>query len=129
MAKVYIYSTLTADNSYALWQPPVKGDTVRRMKLDEKGNAIRLNVRGGANVSNKHFVTPKGVLTVADKDLYEAVKNDACFQAHCDGGFIKVEQKEAKTEKVTKDMTKKDKSAPKTKADYKKAPKTNTDEE
>jgi hypothetical protein len=75
-------------------------------------------IKGGHGVSNKHFVTPQGVMTkVSDDDMSILLKNDA-FKRHCEKGFMHYEKKYINPEKAAKNMENKDGSAPYTPADY-----------
>lgn len=105
----YVYSTLTASNNYT-------GYT-------ERGNdrplvSKQVLIAGGHGVSNKHFMTPMGVVTaVSDEDL-EFLENNPEFKAHKERGFIKVQKKKVETERVAADMVTRDKSAPVVPQDY-----------
>lgn len=107
----YIYSTLTADNTYVAYEQN------ERNKTHEIVGAI--TIKGGANLSSKNLITPQGVLTtVTDEELKKLQENPA-FDRHVKRGFIRVEQKEQKIKKVAGGMTKKDKAAPRTPDDIK----------
>lgn len=75
-------------------------------------------IKGGSGIANKNIITPHGVateITPAELDQLEANEQ---FQLHKTNGYIRVESKKSETEKIAKDMTKKDKSAPATPEDY-----------
>lgn len=109
----YVYSTLTCDNIYTGYSKPADRNA---LPLPIK----QVTIRGGSNVANKHFVTPKGVVTqVNDEDL-EFLESNPGFKQHKENGFIKVEKKEVDVEKVVKNMREKDLSAPKTPKDFEK---------
>lgn len=84
-----------------------------------------VTIAGGANVANKHFVTPVGVVTQVTTAQVELLQNNATFKVHLAEGFVKIH---AQKKSVSKDLKKKDKSAPITPKDFtekgKKAPKT-----
>lgn len=111
MSNNYIYSTLTADNAYAIYENNPNAD----IPVIER----KILIKGGANVADrKTLYTPKGVVTqVSDEDL-ALLEKDYSFQQHVKNGFIKVERHEAPVEKIVADMTPKDKSAPKTPNDF-----------
>lgn len=108
----YVYSTLTADNAYAVYAHNPNQD----LPVIERS----ILVKGGNGVATKHLVTPRGVVTEISDDDMELLEKDYHFQEHKRLGFITVEKKEIPVEKAIKNMAPKDKSAPKTPADYKK---------
>lgn len=113
MAKqVYIYSTMSSDNKINIF---VDGA--------EKGKKVIANsvvINGKANISDKRtLITPKGMLTTLDEEVYNKIKEDTHFKKWVNAGYITVEVKKAdEVSDVSKNMTKKDKSAPKTKTDF-----------
>lgn len=107
----YVFSTLTATTNYAMYAP----NTSRDLPVIERS----IIIKGGANLADKHFITPKGVMTeVSDTDL-ELLMKDYHFQQHMELGFITVERVKADAEVVAADMTSKDASAPMTPDDEK----------
>lgn len=106
----YVFSTLTADNIYAQYRDTGNGI----VEVDQK-----VFIKGGHGIANKHFVTPKGVVTNIEDEDYDLLKNNPVFQLHVKKGFIKVEKKAADVEEVADDMEVKDKSAPLTDDDFK----------
>lgn len=108
MAKNYVYSTLTGDNAYAIYNyAPVK--------LDKNALPVLVRtilIKGGHGIANKHVVTPRGVITeISDEDLKELM-NDYHFQQHIGNGFITVETVKEDPEKVAENMEDRDGSAP-----------------
>lgn len=93
--KVYVYSTLTSDQDYGT----------------AAGN-VRIN--GGANVSDKHLITPKGVVTEITEAQLDALQRHAVFAAHARNGFLTVSLKERKVDHMVKDMAGPDASAQET---------------
>lgn len=122
MAKIFIYSTLTQSNEYSVW---VKGGA------DLKQRAQKVIIKGGANIANKHLVTPRGVVTEVTEDELALLEGNKVFQRHKQRGFIVVDRatKAADVEKVVPDMVGRDMSAPLVPQDYelenKKAPTSN----
>jgi len=107
----YIYSTLTAGQEYRGYK---KGQG------DLNNIAWTVTINGGTNISSKNLITPEGVLTtVSDKDL-ALLKTNKAFLRHAERGFIIIETKKVEVERVAKDMTKKDKSAPLSGSDFEK---------
>ena len=105
----YIYSTLSTDMDYASYVPTAS-DVPDVEKI--------IKIKGGANVANKNIITPMGVMTSVTDEELALLEANGVFQIHKANGFITVEKKSDDVEKVTKNMTKKDKSAPLTPADY-----------
>ena len=105
----FVYSTGTCSTTYNIFEDTNAKD-ISRVK-----HAIL--IKGGANVANKHIVTPRGVVTeVSDSDLALLMK-DPHFQQHMKAGFLSVEDHKVSANKVAKDMEPKDKSAPRTPED------------
>lgn len=106
----YVYSTLSCDNTYAIYAKADKNQPVHTI-------AKRILIKGGANVSNKALYTPLGVATqVSDEDL-ALLMDDSHFQQHMHRGFIRVEKSKKDGDAVAAKMTAKDNSAPKIKGD------------
>lgn len=119
MSKVYVYSTASCDNSYAIYEPLKNGDSIHKVKK-VNGKPLKMLIKGGSNVADKNLVTPYGVVTEVESDLFEALEQNSAFQRHIKNGYIAVSKTRKEKEKVVaKDMEKKDKSAPKTDDDFK----------
>ena len=106
----YVYSTLSSDNVFPVYDKQIGGNS-------NVSHSIKIN--GGANVMKyKRTVsgsipleTPFGVVThVSDSDLELLLSNQA-FKNQMSSGFIKIEKKELKVEKVIEDMNKEDNSS------------------
>lgn len=110
MAQHYVYSTLSSPQAYTIW---------RKTESDLPLKEHTVHIAGGANVTNAHFLTPKGVLTIVEEAEMEQLLNCDMFQRHVERGFIRIEAKEAKVDAVAADMTAKDASAPATAEDFK----------
>lgn len=110
MAK-YIYSTLSADNDIVMHSKNADGNLIKKGKV---------TLFGKANIANKKtLITPKGVMTPLDDKEYDLIKDNHSFKKWIEKGFITVESKTEDVEKVSKNMTSKDKSAQKIDSDYK----------
>jgi len=112
----YITSTMSASVTYCVYAKTVGGLT----KVVKE-----ITINGGANVINKHFVTPEGVCTqVSDEDL-ELLQQNKTFQQHMKNGFLKIHKHSGAD---TKGIEKEDSSAQLTKEKFekkgRKAPKT-----
>lgn len=103
MSKIYIYSTLTADQIYTSWKSSANGVPQATSKI---------LVKGGANLMTKHMVTPRGVVTeVTPEELAELRQNEV-FKLHQANGFIQVSEAKTDVEKAVSDMVGRDQSAP-----------------
>ncbi|MCD1124814.1 hypothetical protein LPW36_01985 [Jinshanibacter sp. LJY008] len=99
----YIYSTLTAPQSYSLYG---KGGGDIPVLLS------KITVAGGAGVANKHFITPEGSVTNVTVEELKLLRENPVFKRHLQAGFIKVQSDKKETEKAVSDMNKRDGSAP-----------------
>lgn len=105
----YIYSTLTGSQAYQIYR---QGGA--DLPLVDK----TILVAGGANVADKHFITPRGVVTSITGEELELLEQNAVFALHKANGFITVEAKEVPVEKVVSDMEARDEAAPLTESDF-----------
>lgn len=92
---MYIYSTLTADVAYTT----------------EVGDIF---IAGGANIADKHMLTPYGKVTSVTDEQYAALQKVEVFRTHVEHGCIKADKHKQDAEKVAADMTGRDDSAPDT---------------
>lgn len=99
MADVYIYSTLSASVSY------------------EIDGGKQILIAGGANIPDKHFLTPQGVVTRVTAEDLAGLKKNRVFELHNKNGFIRWEDKKVDVEQVVTGMQGADDSAPDTEAD------------
>lgn len=104
MANVHVYSTLTCSQRYVKYHPAVAGGVPREERA--------VLIKGGTNVADKHFLTPKGVVTTITEEEYELLQQNELFKGHVDRGFIKVEKGRADVEKVASDMEARSPDAP-----------------
>ena len=113
----YVYSTATCSGTYAVYEQNSSKD-LGIIKKRPDGTKIAIVINGGHGVANKHFVTPRGVVTkVSDEDM-EILLADQGFQRHMKAGFLSYEKKEVAPEKKAESMAQKDGSAPLTPADF-----------
>lgn len=86
-----------------------------------------VEIKGGADVTDKNLVTPEGVITKVTPEQLDILKANKVFQMHLDGGYVKYFGTAPNIEKHA-DKMEKDPSRQITKSDYekkgKKAPKT-----
>ena len=94
MSDIYIYSTLSSSVNYEV----------------EGGRNIL--IAGGANIPDKHFLTPQGVVTTVTEDGLAQLKKNRVFELHNKNGFIKWHGKKMEVEAVVADMQGADDSAP-----------------
>ena len=112
----YITSTMSAGVKYAVY-----GKTAGGLPKVVK----EIEVKGGANVTDKTLYTPTGVVTKVTDEEMELLKNHPVFQMHQKAGFVKVSKLGGEN---TKNLQKEDNSAQPTAETFKKrgkkAPKT-----
>lgn len=94
MADMYIYSTLSSSVNY---------------EVDGGRNIL---IAGGANIPDKHFLTPQGVITCATEEDLALLRKNRVFALHSKNGFIKWHGKKMEIEAVIADMQGSDDSAP-----------------
>lgn len=99
MSMIYIYSTLSSSVVYEL----------------EDGKAV--TVKGGANIADKHFLTPLGVVTEVDESALQLLRKNHVFSLHLKNGHLKIDIQKQDIEKAVADMQRVDESAPDTEAD------------
>lgn len=113
----FITSTMSAPISYVFYKTLPGG---------MKTVAEEIKIKGGANVADKKTIlTPRGVSTEVTEEQLALLKTHPIFKEHLKRGFVTVVETKYKeeAEKAAEDLEKKDASAPKTPADYKKKPK------
>jgi len=108
----FVLSTLSNAQNYTIYRKTQNKPGVRDQGPRVVVGQVKIN--GGANIANKALVTPKGVVTEVTADQLKTLEACTSFQKHKDRGFITVLDKDPRheVEKVAKDMTEKDKSAP-----------------
>jgi hypothetical protein len=78
----------------------------------------RVVIKGGANLADKNLFTPRGVVTaITDKD-WEVLCQDRKFAEMVEAGFMTILSSESDKDAAVRDLTPKDRSAPKTESDY-----------
>lgn len=104
---VYIFSTLTADQIYPVYQktedlPAVAGEVF---------------IKGGANMPGDGKNVPPGAVTKVTAEQLEMLEKSPGFIQHRDNGYIIVSKSKVDPEVVAADMTSRDASAPLTQED------------
>jgi len=105
-----IISTATADTDYVLYnRTDTNAVPVIAGKVRVKGGANLAKGRRGQSLQDE---TPLAGQTVVSNEQLEFLKNDPAFQRHLSRGFLAIIGGTDKVEKVVKNMTPKDRSAP-----------------
>jgi hypothetical protein len=113
----YVYSTATNSIIYAEYEKNASSDIAIFKKWPD-GKPMKVVIHGGHGVANKHFLTPKGVVTqIQDHEMEYLLTNEA-FIRHMDKGFMTYDKKKVDPAKKVKDMEDKDGSAPITPSDF-----------
>lgn len=107
----YVYSTASCSTDHHVYK---EGNNKDLARIDKT-----ITIRGGANVATKHpnIWTPLGVVTKVSDEELAMLEKCTHFQNCIKHNFYKVEKKQVDVEKVVDQMTKKDRSAPKTPED------------
>lgn len=103
MAEIYVYSTLSNDQRYVSYRADVNG-------VPQAESSIF--IAGGANLMNKHFITPLGVATKVTAEQLAELKRNELFKLHEANGFITYSEKKEDPEQMAAVMTGRDQSAP-----------------
>ncbi len=119
----YIYSTMTADQNYALYPKDIDYKKIPKPQR-------LFFVAGGANVINKNMVTPRGVATQISPEDLKILERIKAFQQHVEKGYLTIDNARTDADKVAKNMTARDRSAQLEEKDFDadKAPKVNKDD-
>lgn len=107
----FVYSTLSSPQEYCLYSKSVVDGAPPQVTAS-------VYIEGGANVANKNFITPFGVVTNITDEQEKILLQCEAFKEHVSRGFVRVEKKKAEEiEQVTSGMTSRDDSAPLTEQD------------
>jgi len=106
---IYIYSTLAA---------PVRYESHTKGGGDIPTVASSVLINGGAGVADKHFITPRGVVTPVTEEEFAALQENDLFKLHVTNGYITHEKKQKSVEDAVADMEARDVSDPVQPADY-----------
>ena len=114
----YVLSKLSNSQCYTIYAKGVDNINIPVESVE---------IKGGADVTDKNLVTPEGVITNVTPEQLEILKSNKDFQRHLEGGYVKYFGTAPNIEKHAAKMQK-DNSRQITKSDYekkgKKAPKT-----
>lgn len=100
---VYVYSTLTADNNYTVYE---KGGADLPV---EAGSVL---IRGGSNVADRRLHTPRGVVTKISAEQLKALRSNEVFKLHERNGYVTISDKKEDPEVVAADLTTRSPDAP-----------------
>lgn len=109
----YVYSTLTNDQNYQDYH--ISDD--KNMLPVVKSTIF---IKGGNGISNKHFITPRGVVTEVSDEQMCILEKNTDFITHRKNGHVKVESRQYAPELVAADMKEVDNSSPLTPKNYSK---------
>ena len=108
---MYIFSTNTNDIEIIQYAIP---ENPRQEAIPLR----RFTIKGGANLTNKNFITPRGVATRCTSEELEWLLKQRAFQQGVGEGFFSCSNSEHDLERTVSDMQAADKSAPLTPKDY-----------
>lgn len=108
----YVYSTMTTDVRYVQYSKSANDIPVVESFVD---------IAGGANVPDKHLVTPRGVVTKITSEQLALLEGNPLFKRHQENGFIIVDTVKVDPEVKASDMEQRDDSAPLTPEDFPKS--------
>lgn len=108
----YVASTLSNSVEYVLYEDGRNPNEVPNVRA-------RVFVAGGANIPDKHFVTPQGVISsVTDEEVALLEKNEV-FKLHKENGFVQVLDKApANADHAAANMQGREPAAPVVPQDY-----------
>ena len=99
---MYVYSTVTASIVFDIGEQ------------DERGVIAiprPITIKGGANVTDKHMWTPRGVATEVTREELEELRKIPSFSSREEDGYFSTSQFEKNANKVADDMAGADNSA------------------
>lgn len=105
---VYVYSTLSNDQAYTAYAKG--GETPQPEEV--------VYINGKANIADKRFITPQGVVTKITAEQLAVLEGIELFSIHKANGFISVSETAADPEHVAADMVGRDESAPLVESDF-----------
>lgn len=117
-ASVYVYSSLSNDQAYTVYERAANGAALAEHTI---------HIKGKANVADRHtLVTPRGAVTAVTAEQAAVLGKCDMFKRHVDRGFITVSDRRADaTDVATADLAGRDKSAQAVPSDFAKAAKVN----
>ena len=108
----YVYSTSSNDQLYRVYGKPA---------VDGQPSPVEheVFVKGKANIADKHFWTPRGVVTEITNEQKDILLSCPAFCDHVQAGYMTIEEKKADSvESVAAALQGRDESAPLTDNDF-----------
>ena len=105
----HIFSTASSDTLFVDWTRGSDGVPIM--------GKMKVLVKGGANVADKHMITAPVVMTEVTEEQLAFLETQEAFNNAVRDGFYTVGKKTS-GDKVLKDMQPKDRSAPSTDKDF-----------
>lgn len=101
--KLFVYSTLTADQRYTNWK---QGGADMPVPDGE------VFVKGGAGVVNDRLWTPRGTVTEITEEDRAILESNSDFLLHKENGFVEISEELVAVEKAAADMESRDGASP-----------------
>jgi hypothetical protein len=108
MTKLYVYSTLTADNRYVNHRR-ASNDLPQPVTVDGMEGVL---IKGGTGIADKRLVTPRGVATEVTEAQAEYLRENPVFKLHEGNGFVVIDSAKVDPEAVASGMAVDEGSAP-----------------
>lgn len=105
---IYVYSTLSNDQNYTTY--------ANGGEIPQAESAVYIN--GKANVADKRFLTPRGVVTKITPEQLAELKANPLFQMHEKNGFVTYSEAKSDADEVASDLVGRDQSAPLVEEDF-----------
>lgn len=107
----YVYSTLSSSQEYVIYEDAIAPAAPAVPKAS-------VFIAGGANVADKHFMTPRGVVTTITEEQEKLLMSCDAFKQHMANGFVTIEKKKHESvDAVAKNLQARDESSPLTPQD------------
>lgn len=102
----YVYSTLTCDNTYNVYDNSGIGTKDMPVKVRS------IFIKGGTGIATKQLVTPLGIATRVTDEEMEILLKDEVFISQHKAGFLQYRKDQVDAEVAAADMVTRDGSAP-----------------
>ena len=109
MKKLYVFSTLTNSVTYT--------EYVKRKGNDLPKRGRSVTIQGGAGLTTRHLLTPRGVATEITGEDLSLLESNKVFQRHVANGFLSVSESKPDPDRAVKDHMERDGAAPLTDAE------------
>lgn len=101
----HIVSTLSNDQVYTQYAPGAPAAAAPNVMVNG------IHIKGKANIQ-RGLTTSRGAITSVTDEQLALLEKDEVFQTHQKNGHVEIVRRAADPEKVAKDMTTRDESAP-----------------